>query len=284
MKPLQLALLLTLLSVPATAEVTTTIRHSVLFQGKIKGRQITQQAANGLWTVDYSYRDNGRGPDYKEEIRLDAAGTQVEHRVRGKSTFGAPATEDFERKSGVAHWKTISDSGTKSVSTTAFYVPVNTAMEAYAMLARAALQRPGGKIAALPSGDVTVARIATHEAQAAGRKQKLALYALTGLDLEPTYLWLTDDSARKLFAYVYPGWMQLVLEGWESAAPGIEAAQLAAERKWLEDLATRLTHRLPEPILIRNTRVFDSVKGSLGPSSDVFVFDGRIAGIWKYGR
>ena len=38
-------------------------------------------------TVDYSYRDNGRGPDLKEAFRVDAAQRPVEYRVRGTSTF-----------------------------------------------------------------------------------------------------------------------------------------------------------------------------------------------------
>ncbi|HET9326141.1 MAG TPA: amidohydrolase family protein [Candidatus Eisenbacteria bacterium] len=258
-----------------------TVRHSVLFQGKPNGYQAVAESA-GVITVDYHYRQNGRGPDYHEEIRLDPQGVQLFHRITGKQTFGAPADETFERDNGVARWKSVADSGSTPSTTRAFYLPMNSALEAYAMLIRAAL-RQGGRIAMLPGGEATVTRITAREFSAGRRKQKLALYAVRGVDLEPTYLWLTDDAAKAFFAYAYPGWMQVVLEGWESAAPAIEKAQVEADREWLERLGTRLTHRLPDPILIRNVRVFDAEKATLGPPSDVYVFNGRVASVWPAG-
>ena len=282
MKPLA-AFVALMLTIAHSGAHAAPVKHSVLFQGKVAGSQTMQRAADGLVTVDLSYRDNGRGPDYHEEIRLDARGVQVAHKVTGKSTFGAPADEDFALAGGVAHWKTISDSGSTTPKAAAFYVPMNSAFESSAMLVRVALRQPGGKMPLLPAGEAGVTRVATREIESRGRRQKLALYAVTGLDLQPTYLWLTDDAEQRFFAYVYPGWIQVVEEGWESAAPAIEAAQVAAEKSLLEDMARRLTHRLPDPIVIRNTRVFDSEKAILGPPSDVYVFDGRIAAVWPAG-
>jgi len=258
-----------------------TVRHSVIFLGKTNGYQAVTDSA-GLITVDYHYRDNGRGPDYREEIRLDPQGLPTFHRIVGKTTFGAPADEIFERGKDRAHWKSVVDSGSTASSTKAFYLPMNSALETLAMLARAAL-RQGGKIAMLPGGEATVTRITAREFSAGGRRKKLALYAVSGVDLEPSYLWLTDDATKAFFAYDYPGWMQMVPEGWESAAPAIEKAQIEADREWLEKLATRLTHRYPDPILIRNARVFDAERAALGAPSDVYVFNGRIASVWPAG-
>jgi hypothetical protein len=261
--------------------VEAAVRHSILFQGKTGGHQTTSQSGEVV-TVDYSYRDNGRGPDYHEEIRLDPRGLQLSHRVTGKTTFGAPADDRFERGGGLARWRSLADSGSVVSPADAFYLPTSTALESYGMLVRAALRR-GGKIALLPAGEATVTRVAAGEFAAGGGRKKLALHAVSGLDLEPTYVWLTDDPARAFFAYVYPGWVQVVLEGWESAAPAIEKAQMAAEREWLARMATRLTHRLPSPILIRNARVFDAEKATLGAPSDVYVSNGRVASVWPAG-
>ena len=269
--------LVVIASAPAGA---APLRHSVLFQGKLGGHQTTQRAADGLVTVDLSYRDNGRGPDYHEEIRLDPRGVQLAHKVTGKSTFGAPAEEDFTRAGGVSRWRTVSDSGSSTAATGAFYMPVDTGFETYAMLARVALRQPGGKMPMLPGGEAKATRVASREVESRGRRQKLALYALTGLDLQPNYVWLTDDAEQRFFAFVYPGWIQIVEEGWEAAAPGIEAAQVAAEKEWLERMAADLTHRMPDPVVIRNARVFDAENARLGPPSDVYVFNGRIAAVW----
>lgn len=275
--------LLLLLLAGAHPAAAATVRHTVLFQGKAGGHQTTTTSADGAVTVDLSYRDNGRGPDYHEEIRLDAEGVQAAHRVTGKSTFGAPVDESFRRERGVARWRTVSDSGTAAAGKPAFYVPLNTGYESYAMLVRAASRRSDGRIAVLPGGEARATRVGSLEVAARGRTAKLALHALTGLEMEPTYLWLTDDADQRFFAYVYPGWVQIVEEGWESAAPAIEKAQVAAEKEWLERMAARLTHRLPEPILIRNARVFDAEKATLGPASDVYIHNGRIAAIWPSG-
>jgi hypothetical protein len=55
------AILMLLAVAPARAE--TTMRYTVLFQGKPGGQQITRTADDGTITVDFSYRNNGRGPD-----------------------------------------------------------------------------------------------------------------------------------------------------------------------------------------------------------------------------
>ena len=64
---------LLLLSTAATAETVT--RHTVLFQNKPAGAQVATLHADGSLTVDFSYRDNGRGPDLVEQIRLAPDGT-----------------------------------------------------------------------------------------------------------------------------------------------------------------------------------------------------------------
>ena len=54
------------------------------------GAQTTTTTPDGRVTVDFSFRDTGRGPDVREELVVDSDGTQRSHRLKGKSTFGAP--------------------------------------------------------------------------------------------------------------------------------------------------------------------------------------------------
>src|SRR5579872_6966635 len=82
-------------TLPARADTVT--RYNILFQGKANGAQTTRVAADGTFTVDFSYRDNGRGPDLKEEFALAGDGTLKRYAVKGASTFGAPVEESFRR-------------------------------------------------------------------------------------------------------------------------------------------------------------------------------------------
>src|SRR5262245_7532443 len=125
-----LALLLSSAALAPFAQAAT-VRYSVIFQGKTNGYQQVSEE-NGLVTVDYHYRQNGRGPDTHEEIRLDPQGLQIFHRLTGTTTFGAPANETFERGNGIARWQSIVDSGSVSSTARAFYLPVNAALAPYA--------------------------------------------------------------------------------------------------------------------------------------------------------
>jgi imidazolonepropionase-like amidohydrolase len=72
----------------------------------------------------------------------------------------------------------------------------------------------------------------------------------------------------------------MVVAGYEAVTAELERLQQQAEAKYLEDLAAKHTQALPQPILIRNVRVFDAQSKSLGEPADVYVNDGRIAAIY----
>lgn len=271
-------IVLAALALPLAAHAATSTRYTVLFQDTPSGQHLTQVADDGAITIDFSYRDNGRGPDYREEIRLDADGTQRSHLVTGKSTFGAPVEDRYTRDGASAQWRTVSDEGSATLAQPAVYVPVESGPEVYAMLARAALAR-GGRVALAPAGEVQVERVAQHRVG----ERSVALYALTGLELAPDFVWLNDDASRALFAHVVPGWRQLVEAGFESHARTLERLQQDAENARLRDAAQRYAQRWPQPILIRNARVFDAEKARLGEPADVYVHDGRIAALMPAG-
>jgi imidazolonepropionase-like amidohydrolase len=76
----------------------------------------------------------------------------------------------------------------------------------------------------------------------------------------------------------------MVIEtGWESVGERLERQQADAASEQLRALAERLRHPLPDPILIRNARVFDAEHARLGPAQDVYVNVGRIAAIYAAG-
>src|SRR5205807_347105 len=53
----------------------TSIRYSVLFDGRPGGSEVVTVRGDGRVDVDMSYRNNGRGPDIKEHSRFAPDGT-----------------------------------------------------------------------------------------------------------------------------------------------------------------------------------------------------------------
>jgi len=275
--------LLALSSVPALAADTGTTRYVILTQDKVAGTQTTQVGAGGHVSVEMSFRNNGRGPDLKERFELAPNGSFLHYEAEGKSTFGGPIADHFERRGDIAEWGALADRGQLAIDRPAAYVPTELWPEAMARLARAAALAPGGKFGLLPSGEVSATRLAEQTLRSGGRTQRVSLYAMSGLGTEPVYVWLGAAPALRLFAWIYPGWITLIEAGWEAQAPLLQQRLVEAQAKQLETLARQSRHRLAEPLLIRNARVFDAEHALLGEAQDIYVDNGRIAALYPAG-
>ena len=274
--------LVCLILLAAAAHAESPQRHSISFQGKVAGEQVVTRTDDGRIVVDFSYRNNGRGPDLHEEMRIDESGRLILFRVTGKSTFGAPVDESFEYANGVARWKTRSDSGERAGRLTAQYVPVDNSFEPVAAIARALLRQADGKLAALPAGQLSIRSLRETTVQSGPRQAKVTLYAIFGFDISPSLFWLRSDESRQLFAVVYPGFA-VVEPGWEDRTTDLLKLQQEAERELLLKLSDSLTHRFEGPILIRSVRVFDSDAATMRGPFDVYVFRGHISSIYPPG-
>ena len=189
-----------LIVLAATAHAAPPVRHSISFQGKVAGEQVVTTADDGRVVVDFSYRNNGRGPDLNEEMRIDEAGRLILFRVKGNSTFGSPVDESFEYANGVARWKSRADSGEQAGNLSAQYVPVENSFEAMAVIARRLLRQPDGKLAALPAGQLAIRSLRETTVQSGPRKATVTLYAIFGFDISPSLFWLRSDESRQFFA------------------------------------------------------------------------------------
>jgi imidazolonepropionase-like amidohydrolase len=277
-----LAAMVMLLAV-GQAHAGSTTRYTVLFQGKPSGAQITRVADDGSVTVDFSYRNNGRGPDLKEEFALAKDGTLLRYSAKGNSTFGAPIEESLIRQSGRAEWKSHSDQGGASITSASAYVPVEPSPEVLMQIVRAVASQPGRRLAALPGGELAVEKLVDEHLEHEGKTRDLSLYALTGMEIEPYYCWASREPEMTFFAWIFPGWVHVIESGWEPLAATLERRQIEADNQRLRDLAPRVRHRLPEPIVIRNARVFDAEGARLGPAQDVYIHGGRISALYETG-
>ena len=126
-------------------------------------------------------------------------------------------------------------------------------------------------------------RLKLQAVKPAGAAFEVGLYAIEGLDLEPSYLWLREDD-RSLFAQVSPGWGGTLLKGFEGEMDRLSDVQKAAQLSRLEQLAKTLPQPLPGLTVIEGVRWFDAEAAVLRGPSDVYLSAGRIAAITKPGQ
>ncbi|MGH8129879.1 MAG: hypothetical protein ACRES3_03380, partial [Steroidobacteraceae bacterium] len=271
------------LSFALIANADTTLQYNVLFAGTKGGAQTTVIGDDGRVRVSYSHRDNGRGPDLEEEISIADDGTIQSYRLRGKTTYGAVLDERFSLKNGRASWRSASERGAQEIGTPAIYVPNYGSPEINAIIARATQRAAGGRLAALPGGELHGMKLKEARVGPAGQQRAVALYAIFGLGLQPDYVWLDADAGMRLFASINVGGSHVIASGFESHSPELEGLQQTAEADYLRGIAQKHARHFPGPILIRNVRVFDTIKAALGELADVYVHFSRIAAIYPAG-
>ncbi|GAB3332542.1 amidohydrolase family protein [Marilutibacter aestuarii] len=277
---LAVALCLAALATPIHAFAAETLRYVALVDGgRQAGQQVVTRADDGTVDVDFVFKDNGRGPELKERFTLAADGTFSTYRVKGTSTFGAPVDESFTLADGIARWKSTSDEGRQAVEGAGQYSPLAGTPATLSVAIRALSRRLDGRLPLIPSGTLTMRPVETVEVGEGTKRRKVQLLALTGVGLTPTFAWATTGESPRLFAFIAPGWVQLIEDGWQSSADDLEARQKKAEGTVLAELHRRLAHPAGGTLLIRNARVFDSEHARLGEASDVLVRAGRIVSV-----
>jgi len=243
------------------------------------GSQIVERSDDGVFSVKFIYKNNGRGPELTERFRLAPDGSFSEYHVTGASTFGAIVDEHFERKGLVAEWHSTSEKGSVTSSTPAMYVPLNSSYAPLTAFIAALLRRQDMSMALLPNGSLHMRKLDQVEVERNGVKQRVQLLAQTGLGFQPWFLWATTGPEPHLFAQADLAGEIFIESGWEGNRRLLEDRQRSAEKQALRDRAERQRHPLSGLTAIRNARVFDSETASLQPPADVYVLRGRITQI-----
>lgn len=241
-------------------------RASVLMMGLLAGQQAVWTGPDGKIRAFYQFNDRGRGPrTYSTRTLQD--GIPVAEEVSGNDYMKAPITETFSVQDGTASWKSKAETGQKKLNGPAMYLPLYGPPIDFALLAKALLAH-GGKLALLPEGEARIQKVLS--------KGKLSLYAVTGLDLEPDFLWL--DEKNDFFATVNP-WQSVVREGQEGRLKELQEAQDGAARQRSRDQARRLVHRPTGKLLVHDVSVFDAESATLQTHHDVLIEGNRILAV-----
>ncbi|MRX06763.1 amidohydrolase family protein [Pseudoduganella sp. FT25W] len=281
----RLAVLPLALAAAFGAQAASTTRYLIIAENQKQiGEQVVERLDDGLTRVRFAYKDNGRGPDLTEQFRLGADGVMTEYAVKGNSTFGAVVDERFSRQGDQAEWASTSEQGQKTVSGPAVYLPLNGSFEVESIAIAALAHTPDAKLALLPSGTLSQRELDQVEVTSAnGQKQTVRLLAQTGVGLSPSFYWATSGAQPRLFGVIMPGFANMLEEGWQAAAPTLAARQKTAENQMLADVAARLQHPLTGLTVVRNARIFDSDRATVGRPSDIYVLRGRITAVLPAG-
>lgn len=271
-----LACLSTLL--PAQGAWAQNREYTVLVQQQPAGHLRVVQEADGTLSSDFSYRDNGRGPDIRERFRLGPQGAPVAYEGVGTSTYGAAIEERFSVEGGRLRWRSRVDSGDVAVEEGALFLPLEGTLAYEGALAASLLGRADGSAPVVEGNRLRVQRLATVTVDGAGGPVRLVLVAITGADASPWYLWLRDDAGKSFFALTTPGW-SVIAKGYEAATDTLVERRRQALDEYLMALQKRLARPLPGLTLIRNVRWFDAPAARMRGPSDVYLSGGRIARI-----
>ncbi|MDH5823231.1 amidohydrolase family protein [Luteimonas sp. RD2P54] len=283
MKPI-LATALALLLAADPAWAAERLRYVALVDGGTPaGHQLVETGEDGVTRVEFVFKDNGRGPELREEYTLAEDGTYRSYRVQGESTFGAKVDERFSRDGTRARWRSTSDSGEREIDGVALYTPLGGTPAGFSVALGALAEQGDAGLPLIPSGTLRARPLAEAVVENGAETRTVQLLAVTGIGFTPQFAWATTGERPRLFAFIFPGFLQLIEEGWEASAAALEAQQKAEEGKALVDLQRRLAQPLPGTTLVRNARVFDSERAQLGASADVLLRDGRIVAVTAAG-
>lgn len=260
----------------AGAQTAAESRYTWMTNDRATGEEIVSRGPDGTVKVSFAYRDRGRGPELEATLALNSLGVPDSIRIRGLNNTRATVEETFARVRGMASWQSSSENGKQQAAQNAFYVPLNNIPEIKAMLARALLRAPDHRLTLLPKGSASIERVASTEVSTGSRSQEVRLYAITGLSLGPSYIWL--DASGELFAYS-EGHFSIIREGWEGNLSAIANVERNMVEQHYAGLTQKLAARLTGLTAIRGAQVFDSLTGRLTTPATVFVRDGKISAV-----
>lgn len=274
------------ISAPSAAAVSDAAprRWVILVDGGHRaGEQVVDCARDGRCRTRYVFKDNGRGPEITETFRLGPDGVFAEYRAIGSTTFGSRVDERYTLSRGVGRWQSTTERGETGDAAGRLYLPLNGSGMVFERMLQLTANR-SVPLALLPAGEVTRRTLATLTLGSGAGRRDVELVAFTGLGLTPVMGWATPGSVPELFAFIEPGYLAMVPEGFESEVERLTAAQVEAEGRLLAAMPERLGTAMPGLSVIRNARVFDSEGARvLEGLRDVYLLRGRIAAVLPAG-
>jgi len=261
--------------VVAPASLSGKESYSILVAGTQVG-QLEAEHSAGNTQVDYEYRNNGRGPTITESVTIGENGLPTNWSISGATTFGNKVDEQFVLAGGEASWKDATGVGTTAPVEPSIYVAKDASPYALWIYAKALLADEDHSMPVLPGGTLRLDEIEKINVAGESGEMHVTSYALSGIDLNPTYFLLDDEDA--FFAFVTPRFA-IIRSGYEAEDQRLRELSTEYAARRFEDIQGRLAKNFDGPVRIRNVRVFDPMTQSLTEPVSVVVAGNRIDNI-----
>jgi imidazolonepropionase-like amidohydrolase len=259
-----------LLTPPASA------RHYVISSVAGKHGDIwSWTLADGRTAYRMSMTLRGWVTEDDQTVTLGKDGRPTAIAIRGFTDQGE-ATEDFSvDDQGVAHWKTVVDSGSAPFQDRRYNTYGGPWLAGE--LDVNALVAAGGKgLDLLPTGHASLALGQSAQIDGPQGSKTVRLAFITGLGFSPTPVWLDGDN--RFFGFA--GGMWMLPEGYAAAGPKLKAIQDEATATMVRDVAHDfLKPANRTPTLIDHVLMFDAPAGRYVPDRAVLIADGKVAAV-----
>lgn len=213
-----------------------------------------------------------------ELVTQGADGRTTAIAVRGYTDQG-DATEDFSVDSGVAHWKTMVDSGS-APSAGKRYSSYGGPWLASEKDVEALVAAGDKGVDLLPNGHATISIGQTAQIDGPQGPKTVKLAFIKGYGFAPNPVWL--DADNHFFANA--GIISLLPEGFEKAGPKLKEIQDQATAAMVRDVAHQFLNPANRtPTLVDHVLMFDSIAGRYLPDRAVLIADGKIAAVGPAG-
>ncbi|MEM5516583.1 amidohydrolase family protein [Henriciella sp. AS95] len=248
--------------------------YTILVSGTKIGDMVVTEADDTI-SVDYEYRNNGRGPTMLETVEIGENGIPVSWTVKGNSTFGNAINETFTLDGSSASWTDSTGDGSAEITEPSMYIAQSGTPYSLAVYSDALLADPDQSLPALPGGSLSLQKLEDFPVSGP-EEETVTSYALIGPELDPTYFLLDDQD--DLFALISPEFL-IVKEGYESEDVRLREKAVEYSTARFEQLQADTAHSFDAPVRITNVRIFDPNTMDLTPPASVLVDGERIVSI-----
>lgn len=249
--------------------------YSVIFGSTTVGHLKTETVGDTI-QVDYDYKNNGRGPTMKETIVLNEDGFPIQWNITGNTTFGNSVDEKYTLAGTLASWTDATGSDSTNVDKALWYVNQSGSPYSEILTARSLLKSPDSSADVLPAGTLKLTEMEKITVPADSTTIDLTTYAMSGADLNPSYL--IADNDHRLFAVISPSFV-IVREGFEEKEKELRAYAEKYSTERFESLQKKYAHNYGKNVRIANVRIFDPNTLALTGLSSVLVDGERIVSI-----
>jgi len=247
-----------------------TTYYDVIFRESKAGVYKKWQEGSGSYGYYYTYTDRGRGPVLSEQITLDNNGFIKSQSISGVNYLKDSVYEHFEVNGNLAQWTNSAGKDQGEFSSDALYFRYDGTPASYEILAQGLMNVENKSVELYPKGSVTLMQ---KNPIILGDSITTQLLMIKGLDMNPVYLWLTEQALIGKIT----GNLHIIRTDFQDYRKEMKVIQDSLENEYLFKLATDLSQEIDD-LIIKNVNIF-TVEATLKRNQDVWVHKDKIRAI-----